>query len=475
MKKTCLLLATFIVLSKVFSQDINVYFNFNSATLRMNDVDKLHSLIKEYKAGKFDILLSGHTDTVGNKSFNDDLSKKRVEAIKTHLLKEGVAKENIKISFFGEIKTVSSDQFYNRRVEIYKQQNNSGFASYQEFVNHIAPKKETFEIPTGQTIKIEGKKGTLITIPPNSFQYKNGKPVTGSVKVELTEYYTFSDFISHRLSTIADGNLLTTNGMVNIKATKDTTEVFLKDTSEIELAFPKSSNERFYTFYGEQLEDGRMNWKLDEKLWERKQHDIGVIPSEDGKSLIITDKKTADETNKLIVFDRDSQTFKRLTPKEKEEYDKYLEKRRIEFQENLKEQRKSDSLQNKYYTFLQSRKLRWINCDEFIRDPSSTITNYYVTVDDNDIRILNVFLIFKRNRALLELSAKQNNIFHINARLPLKAPTELMIIGIKGAQVFVYHEKVELSDGRSDIPTLKETSYSDLEKKLKGLNLAQTQ
>jgi|GEM_PF-3819771 len=466
MKKVCLLLATVIIFCKAFSQDINVYFNFNSSALRMNDVDKLHSLIKEYKANKFDILLSGHTDTVGNKSYNADLSKERGEAIKAYLLKEGIAKENIKTSFFGEIRTVSSDQFYNRRVEVYKHQNVNSFASYQEFINHITPKKEIFVIPVTQPIRIEGRKGTLITIPQNAFQYKDGKSVTGNVKIELTEYYTFSDFISNRLSTIADGNLLTTNGMVNIKAMKDTTEIFLKDTTEIELAFPKSSDERFFTFYGDTLADGRMNWKLDEKLWERKQHDIGVIPSEDGNSLIITDKKTADETNKRIVVaksenDKDSIIFKRLTT---EQYKAYRE-----------EQKKNDSLRAGYYSIIQSKQLRWINCDEFIRDPSSTITNYYVTIADNNIRILNVFLIFKRNRALLELSAKPNNIFHINARLPLKAPTELMIIGIKGGQVFAYHDKVELSDGRIDISSLKQTSYSHLEKKLKGLDLTQIQ
>jgi len=53
------------------------------------------------KEDKFNIQLIGHTDTVGNSEYNLQLSKKRVETIKKHLLQNGINSDNILTDFKG--------------------------------------------------------------------------------------------------------------------------------------------------------------------------------------------------------------------------------------------------------------------------------------------------------------------------------------------------------------------------------------
>ena len=58
---------------KLTAQDYNVYFDFNSDVMRINDVGKLHNVLQEFNPNKHTIILVGHTDTVGNYGYNLDL------------------------------------------------------------------------------------------------------------------------------------------------------------------------------------------------------------------------------------------------------------------------------------------------------------------------------------------------------------------------------------------------------------------
>src|SRR5262249_17243239 len=155
-------------------------------------------------------------------------------------------------------------------------------SDYSRFIESIGPAKETFEISSDVGVSFEGKKGTMITIPPGAFRYSNGQRVRGEVTIGLTEFSSNADLIAKRLSTISGGNLLVTNGAVDITASKNGTAVYLRGSTEITLSFPKTSNDRFYTFYGERLADSSMDWSLDEELWNRQPSAMGVTVSEDG-------------------------------------------------------------------------------------------------------------------------------------------------------------------------------------------------
>ncbi len=67
--------------------------------------------------------IAGHTDNVGDDNANMVLSKKRAEAVRNHLVKDGVAAEKLTVFYFGETKPIADNNTpegrkKNRRVEM---------------------------------------------------------------------------------------------------------------------------------------------------------------------------------------------------------------------------------------------------------------------------------------------------------------------------------------------------------------------
>ncbi|MFH2144153.1 MAG: OmpA family protein [Bacteroidota bacterium] len=451
-----LIILTITFTIRAYSQDCNIYFDFNSDIMRINDIGKLHKLINDYNQTNGTFLLVGHTDTVGNQEFNLELSKRRVNSIKNYLISKNIKTSNINTDFKGESITASSDQFYNRRVEVFFQKTGNTSLTYNDFINSIKPQLQNFNVPTDVEVVIEGKKGALITIPKNAFVSQNDVPVSGEVKIVLTEYYNISDFISDKLSTVSNGNLLKSAGMIDIQAFKNNQEVKLKEGVDIELAFPKNTDERFYTFYGERMEDGRMNWISDKRqLAKNNNSEIGATIGLDGISIIITDKESADERNSKLQFNPMDTTFALLTDDEKSEVKKYYEE-----QERIQKEREN------YYNILKSSKLNYINCDQYVRDPSSVIVNYNVIIENDDVPGFSAFLIFRKTNSVIELQKVSETTFGINARLPLNEKTELLVIGMKNDVVYKYYNPAKLEEKKVDEIKLIESDYESIKKDL---------
>lgn len=452
MKKAIICLITVFIAIHGFSQDCNIYFDFNSDIMRINDIGKLNKIIDEHRASNKKILLVGHTDTVGNAKFNIELSERRVNNVKKYLVDNNIKKEKIAIDFKGETRTVNTNQFYNRRVEVFLQTDNSNITTYTEFVESIKPTKQLYLVPTDIETVIEGKRGTIITIPANSFVTKDGTIVKGNVEISLLEYYNISDFISDRLSTVSNGNLLTSAGMIDISVSKNGKDLELKNEIDIEVAFPKSSDSRFYTFYGERMEDGRMNWISDKRqLATDKPKDWSVTIGEDGNSLITTDAETAKARNAALSYSPFDSVFKIMNEEERKKLDVYYaEQERIELEKG------------KYYNILTSNKLHFINCDEYVRDPSAIIANYNIIIENQDLDLFSAYLIFRNSNSILELQNLSGNSFGINARMPVNQEVKLLVIGQQNGKIYKYYETTKISTKVEEKISLKESNFEDL-------------
>jgi OOP family OmpA-OmpF porin len=71
------------------------------------------------------VQVQGHTDSIGTKSYNDALSMRRAQAVKTYLVNKGVQKERLSLEGFGFSKPVAPNntaegRALNRRVELHR-------------------------------------------------------------------------------------------------------------------------------------------------------------------------------------------------------------------------------------------------------------------------------------------------------------------------------------------------------------------
>jgi outer membrane protein OmpA-like peptidoglycan-associated protein len=107
----------------------NIYYDYNSYEIKKGaayELDELAIIMK--KNPKLKILLSSHTDSRGEASYNQKLSENRAQAAKQYLVSKGVFSNQISTIGYGEtqlrnhckdgIKCSEAEHIYNRRTEV---------------------------------------------------------------------------------------------------------------------------------------------------------------------------------------------------------------------------------------------------------------------------------------------------------------------------------------------------------------------
>ena len=102
-----------------------ITFEFGSAQLRPESIEELHNLgiaLNQMLKDETKLLIEGHTDKKGTRAYNDELSKRRADAVKDYLLKEmGVSADRLETVGKGFSEPANSKNPYapeNRRVVV---------------------------------------------------------------------------------------------------------------------------------------------------------------------------------------------------------------------------------------------------------------------------------------------------------------------------------------------------------------------
>ncbi|MDQ3394172.1 MAG: OmpA family protein [Bacteroidota bacterium] len=102
----------------------NIYFDFNKSSFTMNsyaELNKLEKMLSDNPGMKVEI--AGHTDRVGTKEYNHDLSKKRANAVVNYLTNKGIDARRLNSKGYGQDRPLASNddekegRALNRRVE----------------------------------------------------------------------------------------------------------------------------------------------------------------------------------------------------------------------------------------------------------------------------------------------------------------------------------------------------------------------
>jgi OOP family OmpA-OmpF porin len=105
-------------------QTLDVKFAFDKSTIKdafNSDIDDLSQVMKDYP--ELNVVVEGHTDSIGSDAYNDKLSQERADAVKQYMVeKNGINANRIKAVGFGEKQPIASNdteegRAQNRRVE----------------------------------------------------------------------------------------------------------------------------------------------------------------------------------------------------------------------------------------------------------------------------------------------------------------------------------------------------------------------
>jgi len=105
-------------------QTLDVKFDFDKSTIKSGydkDIKGLAEVMKDYP--DLNVVIEGHTDSVGTAAYNKKLSQRRADAVKKYMVeKEGISANRITAKGFGEERPIASNstnagRAKNRRVE----------------------------------------------------------------------------------------------------------------------------------------------------------------------------------------------------------------------------------------------------------------------------------------------------------------------------------------------------------------------
>jgi outer membrane protein OmpA-like peptidoglycan-associated protein/WD40 repeat protein len=101
-----------------------IFFDYNKANLLPNsfgDLDLIAGILNDHK--ELAIEIHGHTDSIGSRSYNLNLSRERAQSVVNYLISKGTSKERLAIKYFGFDEPVATNsteegRARNRRVEV---------------------------------------------------------------------------------------------------------------------------------------------------------------------------------------------------------------------------------------------------------------------------------------------------------------------------------------------------------------------
>jgi outer membrane protein OmpA-like peptidoglycan-associated protein len=102
----------------------DVLFEYDKAELKPGALRKLYPLVTFLKENpERNILIEGHTDSIGSESYNLELSERRAEAVESFLLQNGISSTRVITRGYGKSYPVASNSTeagrqQNRRVEV---------------------------------------------------------------------------------------------------------------------------------------------------------------------------------------------------------------------------------------------------------------------------------------------------------------------------------------------------------------------
>ncbi len=327
--------------------------------------------------------------------------------------------------------------------ELANEQQNAILSDLNELSEKSNP-TQLFEINNNIDTVLTGNAGTSIYIPANSLTFENGQLVNDKIQIKLKEIYSPSEMILNQLSTLSDGNLLESSGMIRLEAFSDDQKLSLKAGRPLKIKFKRTSSKPFMRTYLGEVDSLEINWKLDEEnVYDTIKFDeefeyIMVLPfgPDSIATAIITYGVVLDDT---------------------------IELKRTNYSDDYTI---SDYVYDSIYYPLNATKLGWINCDFFIYSEENL--NAKIKEFDGE-RTLN-YLLFKEYNSLMSSWNSEENRSIFENIPPSSEVTAISIASNNGDYYFGSKEQIINHNDQEILIEYEHLSLEEIGKRLRSLD-----
>lgn len=232
MKKPIIILTLLAFMKLSYAQTeqftTSVKFDFNESTITNTGQQQIAELLEHItdSVETYSLELSGHTDYIGSKQFNLELSELRSSSVVDQLVNLGIDTECITSYSLGENYPVDHAQTFdartlNRRVDI-------------RLTVHYKDEPEIVLTSEPTDTTLFGPKGTLVKIPACAFNVP-----LNEISFVLEEVLNTDDMMATGTMTVdANGNCLSSGGMVFLRAYHNGKIIDMNGNCDITIQIP---------------------------------------------------------------------------------------------------------------------------------------------------------------------------------------------------------------------------------------------
>lgn len=238
------------------------YFETDKYQLAAAEQQKLESLIETLIAATdYDIAIEAFTDEQGSDTYNQQLASRRAKSIMSAFKSKKITAKSLSIKALGEIVGIDDEaRRQNRRVDVVATITSvETVADLQQMLQR--KNTEQFEFMQERDTTFVGKQLIAIKIPKGSLVFEDGTVPTGAINLQVIEATRPSDWIANNLSTVSNGKLLASGGMLSINATSEGKPLKIKAGQSLDVTVPtKNLDPEMELFDGQHQEDGVVTW-----------------------------------------------------------------------------------------------------------------------------------------------------------------------------------------------------------------------
>jgi hypothetical protein len=248
--------------------------------------------------------IQGHTDNIGDRSYNVRLSEKRCRSVKKYLAKKGINENKISFEKFGFDAPVATNETETGRADNRR-------TTLTIITDLPAPDWDIplqhFDINSGNETILTTRNGCKITIPGDAFVLPDALPLSGKIELEVTEYNNPAYFIASGIpmSYNASGKVFMYHSeeMLKIQAFNNSTLLELKDGVKITLNCRKVDSLYETGFYKFDLQEHK--WFEHEKR--RSAFEVSLEKKEGPQKKPEERKKKDHKKENLVITDNDKE------------------------------------------------------------------------------------------------------------------------------------------------------------------------
>jgi hypothetical protein len=448
----------------------NVFFAYNSSDLNGSPARVVESVYHKLGAGKqirFGIV--GPISNVHNTAEKNRITAERANNILALLKSIGSEEDSLSIQdvtnpYQPKPMDVAANKPFVLEVLLTKAVGwvEPKFTSIDEF---LPIPVQSFSIDPREDNRLVGEHGTVINIPANTLQLRNGS-VPAQMTVELKEVYGGGTIVNADLHTNSGGKMLETGGTIHLDAHTNGSKARIAYGEEIDLEFPgaeKEKTEDMQLFKGGFDRSGNFDWKPRRRIQQRTSRSQYYINDQLVTKAVYDSTKAAWLAEQAEMERRIAEAQARQ--KQREEERKIYEANRKKMDANMQASNANSEAMDAY--LMSTDELGWINCDRFLEE-ERPLTEVIVMVDTTYRP--SVKLVFDNIKSVMpgEYNPMRGTVTFRN--IPINETVRLVGYSIMDDVPYMANSTLTISNGMKTDLKLNKTTKPQMQGELASLN-----